>query len=698
MPNSNSKLRVHVLAAATAIALTALAAPAVAGQAHVAGLRSDGSYDRFIVKYRPGSAPTTSTASITSSLGNAAARTVLPAASRGKKLGLKHLRRMALGADVVTSDVGLNATEAAAMMRQLAADPNVEWVQPDYIMQALAVPNDTRFNEQWHYADNAVGIRAPTAWNTSTGAGVVVAVIDSGIVSHPDLNANVLPGYDFVTSTSGGLCPDFTSGCGASDDGNGRDNDPTDASNVYHGTHVAGTVGAVTNNASGVAGVAYGAKIVPIRVLGRKGSGTTSDIADAIVWASGGAVANVPANANPAEVINMSLGGDRPCSDTPAYQDAINTATANGTIVVAAAGNSNIDVTGSTPASCGNVISVASSDQGGKRAWYSTYGATIDITAPGGETCSPTNEFLPLNRKPAAGDCTRSHDAQGVLSTYSNNGYAYNQGTSMASPHVAGVVALIQAASATPKTFEQVRTILADTARPISAANCPGGCGPGLIDAAAAVAAAAGGPGPGNNAPVANFSSSASGLTVTFTDSSSDSDGSIASRSWNFGDGTTSTATSPSKTYSAAGTYTVTLTVTDDDGATNTKTASVTVSSTGGVQTYSSTTDVNIPDFNATGVTSAIAVSGRSGNAPSNAKVSVNIQHTYQQDLIVDLIAPDGTVYNLWNRQGNSSNNVIITDKVVNLSSETLNGTWKLRAADRASFDTGYINSWSVTF
>ncbi|NUO77537.1 MAG: hypothetical protein HOQ32_16180 [Lysobacter sp.] len=140
------------------------------------------------------------------------------------------------------------------------------------------------------------------------------------------------------------------------------------------------------------------------------------------------------------------------------------------------------------------------------------------------------------------------------------------------------------------------------------------------------------------------------------------------------------------------------MTVTDDDGATNTKTASVTVSSTGGVQTYSSTTDVNIPDNNSTGVTSSIAVSGRSGNAPSNAKVSVNIQHTYQQDLIVDLIAPDGTVYNLWNRQGNSSNNVIITDKVVNLSSETLNGTWKLRAADRASIDTGYINSWSITF
>ncbi|WP_158549164.1 M14 family zinc carboxypeptidase [Lysobacter silvisoli] len=201
----------------------------------------------------------------------------------------------------------------------------------------------------------------------------------------------------------------------------------------------------------------------------------------------------------------------------------------------------------------------------------------------------------------------------------------------------------------------------------------------------------------GNAPPVANFTSSASGLTVAFNDTSSDSDGSIVSRSWNFGDGTTSTAASPSKTYAAAGSYTVTLTVTDDDGATNTKTASVTVG-TGGVQTYSNATDVNIPDNNATGATSSIAVSGRSGNAPADAKVSVNIQHPYRGDLVVDLIAPDGTAYNLHNRSGTSADHVIITDRVIDLSSETLNGTWKLRAIDRASQDVGYINSWSLTF
>ncbi|RDZ29618.1 PKD domain-containing protein [Lysobacter silvisoli] len=201
--------------------------------------------------------------------------------------------------------------------------------------------------------------------------------------------------------------------------------------------------------------------------------------------------------------------------------------------------------------------------------------------------------------------------------------------------------------------------------------------------------------GGGNAAPVANFTSSVSGSTVAFTDSSTDSDGTIVSRSWNFGDGTTSTATNPSKTYSANGTYTVTLTVTDDDGASNTKTGTVTIGS--GPQTYTNGTDVNIPDNNATGVTSSIVVSGRSGNGPTNAQIAVNIVHTYKGDLIVDLLAPDGTVYNLHNRSGGSADN-IVTTYTRDLSSEALNGTWRLRVSDRASIDVGYINSWSVTF
>jgi lysyl endopeptidase len=203
------------------------------------------------------------------------------------------------------------------------------------------------------------------------------------------------------------------------------------------------------------------------------------------------------------------------------------------------------------------------------------------------------------------------------------------------------------------------------------------------------------GGGPVNTPPVANFTSTTSGLTATFTDSSTDSDGSIASRSWNFGDGTTSTVTNPSKTYSAAGTYTVTLTVTDNGGATNTKTGTVTVSGGPGSQTYSNDTDVAIPD-NAT-VESSISVSGRTGNGSSTTPIQVTIYHTYKSDLKVDLVAPDGTVYNLHNRTGGSADNIIQTF-TKDLSSEALNGTWKLRVNDNATVDTGRIDKWSITF
>jgi bacterial leucyl aminopeptidase len=202
------------------------------------------------------------------------------------------------------------------------------------------------------------------------------------------------------------------------------------------------------------------------------------------------------------------------------------------------------------------------------------------------------------------------------------------------------------------------------------------------------------GAGPSNAPPVANFTASASGLTVNFTDTSTDSDGTIASRSWSFGDSTTSAVANPSKTYTAAGTYNVTLTVTDNNGATNSKTQAVTVSS-GGAVTYTNTADYTISD-NST-VSSPIAVSGRSGNGLATTQVAVNIVHTYQGDLKVDLVAPDGSVYVLHNRTGAGTDN-IVKSYTVNLTTEPLNGTWNLRVNDNAGGDVGYINSWSITF
>ncbi len=771
---SKRRLRLHVLASATAIAISSMCAlpTLAAGRIDVSGLHApeQQTFDRFIVKYRDGSSERASAATLERTLRSASS--AIPAKS-SRALGVKSLRHLAMGADVIRSSRKLDRVEAESLMRQLASNPNVEYVEVDKLNKPVFTPNDTNFSQQYGFGTGAGGIRATEAWDITSGAGTVVAVLDTGITNHSDLNANILPGYDFIIDTA------------VAADGNGRDSDPSDPGDAdggdpssWHGTHVAGTVAAITNNAKGVAGTAFSAKVVPVRVLG-KGGGYDSDIADAIIWASGGSVSGVPANANPAEVINLSLGGSGACGSTT--QSAINGAVGRGTTLVIAAGNSNANTSGFSPANCNNVVAVGAVTSTGARASYSNYGALVDVAAPGSAVMSTLNSG-------SAGPGTES--------------YASYSGTSMAAPHVAGVVALIQSVSSPAKTPAQIEALLKSSARAFpSTPSQP--IGSGIVNAKAAVDAAGGGG--GNVAPVANFSSSVSGLTVSFTDTSTDSDGSISSRSWNFGDGTTSTATSPSKTYSAAGTYSVSLTVTDNGGATNTKTGSVTVSSGGGggtvlsngvpvtglsaatgaslnytmavpagasnlsfntsggtgdmdlyvksgsaptdtvydcrpyksgnaetctfatptagtyhvrlkayssfsgvnltgsyttgggggAQTYSNGTDVAIGDN--TTVNSPISVSGRSGNASASTPVAVNIVHTYKGDLKVDLVAPDGSVYVLHNRSGGSANN-INTTYTVNLSSEVLNGIWNLRVNDNGADDTGYINSWSVTF
>ncbi|KAB2900421.1 MAG: S8 family serine peptidase, partial [Dokdonella sp.] len=435
---------------------------------------------------------------------------------------------------------------------------------------ALFTPNDTYFANQWDLTDATGGMRMPAAWDlagSAPGAGINVAVLDTGITTHSDLSGQIVGGYDFISSSA------------TARDGNGRDSNPADEGDWYaanecevgypasnsswHGTHVTGTIVAAANNSKGIAGIAYGAKVVPVRVLGKCG-GSVSDIVDAIVWASGGSVSGVPANANPARVLNLSLGGGGACGS---FQSAINTARSNGAIFVVAAGNENQNVSNSSPANCSNVVSVAATTKSGARASYSNYGSTIVVSAPGGDSSGGAGDILStLN--------------SGTTTPASEN-YAYYAGTSMATPHVAALAALVfqKNPSLTP---DQVKNILTSTARPLPGA-CSGGCGAGIVDAQAALQAAGGGS--SNTAPVANFSFTTSGLSASFTDSSSDSDGTIASRSWNFGDGGSSTATNPSHTYAAAGTYSVSLTVTDNDGASNTKTSSVTVSSGGGGST-----------------------------------------------------------------------------------------------------------------
>jgi serine protease len=232
---------------------------------------------------------------------------------------------------------------------------------------------------------------------------------------------------------------------------------------------VAGTIAALTNNGAGVAGVAYGAKIVPARVLGKCG-GYTSDIADAMIWASGGTVSGVPANANKARVLNLSLGGSGACDTTT--QSAINSARSRGAVVVVAAGNSNVDAANASPANCAGVIAVAAVGRTGGKASYSNYGAVVDVAAPGGDAGAGILSTLNAGTKAPGAD-----------------NYAYYMGTSMATPHVAGVAALML--SKNPNlTPDDVEAKLKSTARAFPAA-CPG-CGTGIVDAAAAVNAAIG--------------------------------------------------------------------------------------------------------------------------------------------------------------------------------------------------------------
>ncbi|MFH0243043.1 S8 family serine peptidase [Streptomyces sp. HK10] len=557
--------------------------------------------DGVIVAYRNRTGTKAANASPSAAESDSEARA--EARAKGKKTGqkLEFERRLATGAALYEVEGKTSRAGIDEIVKAFESDPDVAYAEPNTRMYAMAAPDDTYYGSQWDLFESTAGMRVPGAWDRSTGQGTVVAVLDTGHVAHSDLDANTVPGYDFVSDATNAR------------DGDGRDSDPADegdwfsagecgagydSSSSWHGTHVAGTIAAATNNGKGIAGVAHGAKIQPVRVLAKCG-GTTADIADAITWASGGTVHGVPSNPTPADVINMSLGGGGTCSST--YQNAIDGAVGRGTTVVVAAGNSNANAANFTPASCSDVVTVAAGDRQGNRASYSNYGSVVDITAPGGETATRAN---------------------GILSTVDSGStrpggesYAYYQGTSMAAPHIAGLAALVKSENPalSPARIEQ---LIKSGARTLPG-TCSGGCGAGLADAAATVAAAGGDSGGGEEPPAGD--------------------------------------------------------------------------------TYTNSTDVAIPDDNTTGVTSSIAVSGRGGHAPADLQVAVDIKHTYRGDLVVELVAPDGRYATLKESAYDGADNVIAT-YTVDASSVLADGTWKLRVKDVYAGDTGYIDSWSLTF
>ncbi len=411
------------------------------------------STDRFIVRFRDR---------------NGDPRPKLTAIGSAFGERLDHVRPMSGDAHVVRLGRRVMRLETRELVRRLATDPRIASIEPDTVMHPLSTPNDTMFGQQWHYHEAAGGINLPRAWDLSTGSSAIrIAIIDTGVLPHAELAGRTIGGFDFIADTA------------VSNDGDGRDAnaaDPGDygcngAASSWHGTHVAGTIGAASNNGAGVTGINWVSRLVPVRVLGRCG-GYTSDIVDGMRWAAGIDVPGVPANPYPARVENISLGASGTCS--AAFQSAVNDVVARGTVVVVAAGNNNADAAGAQPASCNGVIAVAATTRNGGRAGYSNFGAKVTIAAPGG----------------GSGDAVLSTLNTGST-TPAADSFAWFQGTSMATPHVSGVVSLMLSLdpSLTPA---QVAQRLRAAARPFPTGtgnDCNTSlCGAGIVDAAASLA------------------------------------------------------------------------------------------------------------------------------------------------------------------------------------------------------------------
>jgi serine protease len=311
-------------------------------------------------------------------------------------------------------------------LKKMRRQQEVSSADLNFYVRASAIPNDTYYYQQsWHYEM----INLPAAWNLSQGDEVVVAVVDTGVLlDHPDLEGQLIAGYDFISSTSIAV------------DGDGIDDDPNDPGDStgptrssFHGTHVAGTIAASSNNVRGVSGIAWNARIMPLRALGA-GGGTTYDVLQAVRYAAGLSNDSGRLPQQSADIINLSLsGGGFSASAQALYSEVA----ARGVIVVAAAGNENSSAF-AYPASYNDVISVSAVNIRRERASYSNFGSRIDVAAPGGDglTRDVNGDGIADLILSTSGD-----DSESAV----RNTYQLLQGTSMAAPHVAGVIALMKA-------------------------------------------------------------------------------------------------------------------------------------------------------------------------------------------------------------------------------------------------------------
>ncbi len=407
-------------------------------------------------------------------------RTRQRATDSGERIELAYLRSVSASTHVALTSRRMNRAELSAFARRLQSDPQIAFVEVDERVTAQLLPNDTEFAaRQWSMQAVSSGAGAanfPQAWDRASGAGVIVAQLDGGFRPHADLFANMLAGYDFIG-------PDPSGAFTTANDGGGRDSDARDpgdwsnqgdcasANSTWHGTHVAGIIAAVANNNSGVAGAAFNARLLPIRVLGVCG-GYVSDIAAGMRWAVGLPVPGVPTNTQVAKVLNMSLGRFGSCS--AAFQGAVDEVIAAGSVVVAATGN---DSAGAIlqPANCAGVIAVTAHTIDGDNASYANVGSATAISAPGGG-----------NGAAIAGDGRPIHSTSNTgLTTPLADRFEGKRGTSMATAHVSGVVALMFQAKPAISP-DEIRSRLLNATRPHPPGSyCAGrqSCGAGLLDA-----------------------------------------------------------------------------------------------------------------------------------------------------------------------------------------------------------------------
>ena len=568
---------------------------------------------------------------------------------RAQALGQRMGMALRAGAGVAerTQVVFANGMSSEQLAQRLAAESDVEYAVPDQRRRLLTAPSDSFYTTgpavgassggpvsgQWYLRPQAGEVKSSIdvepAWNITTGSpSIVVAVLDTGVrFDHPDLKTvalggNLLPGYDMIMDAD------------VANDGGGRDADPSDpgdwltlaelnqaggpfnnaacgtqaSSSSWHGTQTSGLIGALTNNGIGMASVGRNIRVLPVRVLGKCG-GFDSDIVAGMQWAAGIAVPGVPANPNPARVINMSLGGDGACS--AAYQQAVTAINAAGVVIVASAGNSSGHAV-SSPANCAGVIAVSGLRHVGTKVGFSDLGPEISISAPGGNCVNTAGACLyPILTTANSGTMGPVAGAAGAVYTDAFNS---SLGTSFSAPLVAGTTALMLSAqpSLTPA---QVRTTMRSSARPFPTTGGTAGtlqcvapapigqaqtdqgecycttttCGAGMLDAGAAVVAVAGvqarisvTPTAPQATQVVAFSAAntvlATGHTVASYLWTLTSGGGIVSSLTGATNGATASATP-----TAAGTFTVGLTVTDNTGAQSTAASTVTVAAAPGV-------------------------------------------------------------------------------------------------------------------